>query len=44
MKDHLKKNWKRYALMAALAAGAYYGVPPETVISVLTNACSVLGC
>jgi hypothetical protein len=43
MKEHLKANWKKYALAAAVAAAASYGVSPEATESFVRGACSALG-
>lgn len=43
MKEHLKQNWKKYALAAAVAAGAHYGVPPEYTEQFLQGVCTALG-
>jgi hypothetical protein len=43
VRDHLKANWRRYVLVAATAAAAYYGVPPGVTEDVLKGACSALG-
>ena len=43
MKDHLGKNWKRYLMIAAAAAAAYYGVPPEKVSDALNILLALFG-
>jgi len=47
VKEHLRAHWKKYAPVlaaAAVAAGAYYGVPPEHTETFLRGVCATLGC
>lgn len=43
MKEHLKRNWKRYAVAAAVAGGVSYGVPPEATQAALAEIAKLLG-
>lgn len=45
MKDHIKKNWRKYALTLAGAGAAYYGGPAgrDAVYEYLPRLCAAVG-
>lgn len=42
MLEHLKKNWKTYALLLGGAAGTYFGVPAPVAQEALTKVYEIL--
>ena len=43
MMKHFKRNWKRYALLAAAATAAYYGADSDAAQSALNQFFAVFG-